>query len=39
MTLEDAIQKHSHEAAVQAQKYGALTPPQKQMVNAFLGSL
>jgi CxxC motif-containing protein (DUF1111 family) len=39
MTLEDAIQKHSHEAAVQAQKYGALPPPQKQMVNAFLGSL
>jgi CxxC motif-containing protein (DUF1111 family) len=39
VTLEDAIQKHTHEAAVQAQKYSTLTPAQKQLVNAFLRSL
>ena len=39
VTLEDAIQKHAHEAAAQAQQYGALTPAQKQLVNAFLRSL
>lgn len=39
VTLEDAIQKHSHEAAAQSQRYNSLTPAQKQLVNAFLRSL
>jgi CxxC motif-containing protein (DUF1111 family) len=39
MTLEQAIQKHTHEAVSQAQKYNQLTPAQKQLLNVFLNSL
>ncbi|MDQ1406231.1 MAG: hypothetical protein QOG55_1860 [Acidobacteriaceae bacterium] len=39
ITLEQAIQKHTHEAASEAQKYNQLTPAQKQLLNVFLNSL
>ncbi len=38
-TVEDAIQRHDHEAANQAQLYRRLTPAQKQVLFAFLRSL
>jgi CxxC motif-containing protein (DUF1111 family) len=39
MTLEQAIQKHTHEAATEAQKFSQLSPAQKQLLNVFLNSL
>jgi CxxC motif-containing protein (DUF1111 family) len=39
MTLEEAIQKHTHEAATEAQKFSQLSPSQKQLLNIFLNSL
>jgi CxxC motif-containing protein (DUF1111 family) len=39
MTLEEAIQKHTHEAATEAQKFSRLSPAQKQLLNVFLNSL
>jgi len=38
-TIEDAIQKHSHEAADEAQRFRNVSPAQKQLVYAFLRSL
>lgn len=38
-TLEEAIQKHEHEAADEAYRYRRLTPAQKQLVYLFLRSL
>jgi CxxC motif-containing protein (DUF1111 family) len=38
-TLEDAIQRHDHEAGDEAQRYRRLSPAQKQLLNAFLRSL
>jgi len=38
-TLEEAIQKHTHEAATEAQKFSQLSPSQKQLLNIFLNSL
>ena len=39
ITLEQAIQKHSHEAASEAQRFGQLSPAQKQLLDVFLNSL
>jgi CxxC motif-containing protein (DUF1111 family) len=39
ITPEQAIQKHSHEAASEAQKYDQLSPAQKQLLHVFLNSL
>jgi CxxC motif-containing protein (DUF1111 family) len=39
MTLEQAIQKHTHEAAGEAHRYGQLTSGQKQLLDVFLNSL
>jgi CxxC motif-containing protein (DUF1111 family) len=39
MTLEQAIQKHTHEASTEAQKFSQLSPSQKQLLNIFLNSL
>jgi CxxC motif-containing protein (DUF1111 family) len=39
ITLEQAIQKHTHEAAGEAQRYGRLTSGQKQLLDVFLNSL
>ena len=39
MTLEQAIQKHSHEAASEAQKFSQLSLSQKQLLDVFLNSL
>jgi CxxC motif-containing protein (DUF1111 family) len=39
MTVEQAIQKHSHEAASEAQRYRQLTTAQKQLLDVFLNSL
>ena len=38
-TIEEAVQKHSHEAADEAQRFRNLSPAQKQLVYAFLRSL
>lgn len=38
-TIEDAVQRHSHEAADEAQRFRNLSPAQKQLVYAFLRSL
>jgi CxxC motif-containing protein (DUF1111 family) len=38
-TIEDAVQKHSHEAADEAQRFRNLSLAQKQLVYAFLRSL
>jgi CxxC motif-containing protein (DUF1111 family) len=38
-TLEDAVQKHAHEAADEAARFRNLSPAQKQLVYAFLRSL
>ncbi len=38
-TVEDAIQRHDHEASDEAQRYRRLTPAQKQLVYLFLRSL
>jgi len=38
-TLEQAIQKHTHEAATEAQRFSQLSPAQKQLLNVFLNSL
>ncbi len=38
-TVEDAIQRHSREAADEAQRYRFLSPAQKQLVYQFLRSL
>jgi hypothetical protein len=37
--VEDAIQRHDHEAADEAQLYRRLSPAQKQLVYLFLRSL
>ena len=39
VTLEQAIQKHTHEAASEVQKYNQLNAPQKQLLDVFLNSL
>jgi CxxC motif-containing protein (DUF1111 family) len=39
MTPEQAIQKHTHEAASEVQKYNQLNAPQKQLLDVFLNSL
>ncbi len=39
ITLEQAIQKHTHEAATEVQKYNQLNAPQKQLLDVFLDSL
>lgn len=39
MTPEQAIHKHTHEAATEAQRYRQLTPAQKQLLHVFLNSL
>jgi CxxC motif-containing protein (DUF1111 family) len=39
VTVEDAIQRHDHEAAAQAQKFSRLTQAQKQLLDVFLRSL
>jgi hypothetical protein len=39
MTPEQAIQKHTHEAASEVQKYNQLSAPQKQLLDIFLNSL
>lgn len=39
MTIEEAIQRHSHEAADEAQRFRNLSAAQKQLVYAFLRSL
>jgi CxxC motif-containing protein (DUF1111 family) len=38
-SIEDAVQKHSHEAADEAQRFRNLSPAQKQLVYSFLRSL
>jgi CxxC motif-containing protein (DUF1111 family) len=38
-TVEQAILKHQHEAAIQAQRYRNLTPAQKLLLSTFLRSL
>ena len=38
-TVEDAIQRHSHEAADEALRYRFLSPAQKQLIYLFLRSL
>ncbi len=39
ITLEQAIQKHTHEAASEAQRFRQLSPAQKQLLDVFLNSL
>lgn len=39
ITVEQAIQKHSHEAAGEARKFRQLAPAQKQLLDVFLNSL
>ncbi len=39
ITVEQAIHKHSHEAASEAERYRQLSPAQKQLLNVFLNSL
>jgi CxxC motif-containing protein (DUF1111 family) len=39
ISMEQAIRKHGHEAATQAQKFNQLTPGQKQLLDTFLNSL
>jgi CxxC motif-containing protein (DUF1111 family) len=39
ITLEQAIQKHTHEATSEAQRFRQLSPAQKQLLDVFLNSL
>ena len=39
ITLEQAIQKHTREAASEAQRFRQLSPAQKQLLDVFLNSL